>query len=61
MLVSLKGGELMKKTVSLLLTVMLCVLLIGCSNQNAAEGTPVQINYDAATVSYLGPEGTYVQ
>ena len=51
----------MKKTVSLLLAVMLCVLLIGCSDQNVAEGTPVQINYDAATVSYLGPEGTYTQ
>ena len=61
MLLLLKGGELMKKTVSLLLAVMLCVLQIGCSNQNAAEGTPVQINYDATTVSYLGPEGTYTQ
>ena len=61
MLLSLKGGELMKKTVSLLLAFMLCVSLIGCSDQNVAEGTPVQINYDAATVSYLGPEGTYTQ
>ena len=51
----------MKKTVSLLLAFMLCVSLIGCSNQKAAEGTPVQIDYDAATVSYLGPEGTYTQ
>ena len=51
----------MKKTVSLLLAFMLCISLMGCSNQKAAEGTPVQIDYDAATVSYLGPEGTYTQ
>ena len=51
----------MKKTVSVLLAFMLCVSLIGCSNQNAAKGTPVQIDCDAATVSYLGPEGTYTQ
>ena len=51
----------MKKTVSLLLAFMLCISLIGCSNQKAAEGTPVLIDYDAATVSYLGPEGTYTQ
>lgn len=51
----------MKKTVAVLLALMLCVSLIGCSNQKAAEGTPVQIDYDNATVSYLGPEGTYTQ
>ena len=51
----------MKKTVSLLLAFMLCISLIGCSNQKAVQGTPVQIDYDAATVSYLGPEGTYTQ
>jgi len=61
MLLSLKGGELMKKTVSLLLVFMLCVSVIGCSNQKAPESTPVQIDYGAATVSYLGPEGTYTQ
>ena len=51
----------MKKTVSVLLAFVLCVSLIGCSNQKAAKGTPVQIDYDNATVSYLGPEGTYTQ
>lgn len=51
----------MKKTVSILLVFMLCVSLIGCSNQKAPESTPVQIDYGAATVSYLGPEGTYTQ
>ena len=51
----------MKKTVSILLMFMLCVSLIGCSNQKAPESTPVQIDYGAATVSYLGPEGTYTQ
>ena len=61
MLQSHKGGELMKKTVSVLLAFMLCVSLIGCSKQNGEEGTPVQIDYEAATVSFLGPEGTYTQ
>ena len=51
----------MKKTVSILLVFMLCVSLIGCSNQKAPESTSVQIDYGTATVSYLGPEGTYTQ
>ena len=61
MLLFIYGGELMKKTVSLLLAFILCASLIGCSNQNVTNVTPVQIDYDAATVSYLGPEGTYTQ
>ena len=51
----------MKKTVSVLLAFLLCVSLFGCSKQKAEEVIPVNIDYDAATVSYLGPEGTYTQ
>ena len=51
MLLLIYGGELMKKTVSLLLAFILCASLIGCSNQNVTNVTPVQIDYDAATVS----------
>lgn len=51
----------MKRTFSVLLAFMLCVSLFGCSNQKAAENTPVKIDYDSATVSFLGPEGTYTQ
>ena len=51
----------MKKTFSVLLAFMLCVSLFGCSNQKMAENTPVKIDYDSATVSFLGPEGTYTQ
>ena len=40
------------------------VALSGCSanpaNEEAAQ-TPVSIDYDAAVVSYLGPEGTYTE
>ncbi len=51
----------MKRTFSVLLAFMLCISLFGCSNQKAAENTPVKIDYDSATVSFLGPEGTYTQ
>ena len=51
----------MKRTFSVLLAFMLCVSLFGCSNQKAAENSPVKIDYDSATVSFLGPEGTYTQ
>ena len=51
----------MKKAISLLLALLMCAVLFGCVNQKAEESTPVQIAYDTATVSYLGPEGTYTQ
>ncbi|MBO5495065.1 MAG: hypothetical protein J5964_05025 [Eubacterium sp.] len=51
----------MKRTFSVLLAFMLCIWLFGCSNQKTAENTPVKIDYDSATVSFLGPEGTYTQ
>ena len=51
----------MKKTISVLLAVLLIASLVGCSNQKAAEEVAVEIRYDAAKVSYLGPEGTYTQ
>ena len=50
----------MKKSVSLLLAIILCLSFVGCAGAKY-ESVPVQIDYDAAVVSYLGPEGTYTQ
>ena len=50
----------MKKPLSLFLALILCVAMMGCANTNQ-PAVPLQINYDSATVSYLGPEGTYTQ
>ena len=50
----------MKKQRFPLLSVVLCLLLTGCTNP-AEPVVPVQIAYDSALVSYLGPEGTYTQ
>lgn len=50
----------MKKQLSLFLALLLCVLMAGCTNAVSSD-VPVQIDYDTAVVSYLGPEGTYTQ
>ena len=50
----------MKKQLSLLLALILCFVLVGCVHTKQPEGS-VQIDYDSAIVSYLGPEGTYTQ
>lgn len=44
----------------IVLALALCVLLSACAGK-AADTIPVQIDRDAAVVSYLGPEGTYTQ
>lgn len=48
---------------ALLLVLLLCLSLAGCANSQTAPGDtiPVQIDKASATVSYLGPEGTYTQ
>ena len=48
---------------ALLLALLLCLSLAGCANSQTAPGAtiPVQIDKASATVSYLGPEGTYTQ
>ena len=53
----------MKKQITILLALVLCVSLFGCAGkQNPPDTlTPVQIDAASATVSYLGPEGTYTQ
>ena len=50
----------MKKQLPLLLALILCVSMAGCANADQ-PAVPVQIDYDSAIVSYLGPEGTYTQ
>lgn len=53
------------RAAALLLALLLCLSLAGCAKpQPAAEDPiliPVQIDRASATVSYLGPEGTYTQ
>ena len=44
----------------ILLAAVLCLFSAGCGG-SAPEPIPVQISYDSAAVSYLGPEGTYTQ
>ena len=50
----------MKKQISLILALVICVFSAGCGSAPQAA-TEVQIEYDSALVSYLGPEGTYTQ
>ena len=50
----------MKRRISLFLTLILCFLAAGCGKVSQ-PAVPVQIDYDSAVVSYLGPEGTYTQ
>ena len=55
----------LKKYICLLISIM-CLILAGCSGQQAESGQPEeaaaeQISYEDAKVSYLGPEGTYTQ
>ena len=50
----------MKKLLSILLVLLLCLSMAGCAKTPQAT-VPVQIDYDSAIVSYLGPEGTYTQ
>ena len=50
-----------KKSKSILSVLTLCLILAACGGRPAAETMPVQIDYDSAVVSYLGPEGTYTQ
>lgn len=50
----------LRKTFVLLLAALLCVSFAGC-RAPARDAVPVSIDYDAAVVSYLGPEGTYTQ
>lgn len=48
-----------QKSLLVLLVLSLC-FAAGCASP-AREGLPAAIDYDAAVVSYLGPEGTYTQ
>ncbi len=50
----------LRKTFVLILAALLCVSFAGC-RAPARDAVPVSIDYDAAVVSYLGPEGTYTQ
>ena len=56
------SGKAKKRTSALLMALVLC-LLAGCAAPPADQGTPTPVNIDkaSATVSYLGPEGTYTQ
>ena len=50
----------MRKTISVLLLFILCSSLAGCGGSEQPS-LPVEISYETAVVSYLGPEGTYTQ
>ena len=50
----------MKKYCCLFLTLLLGISIFGCKGSQG-EAIPVQISYETAIVSYLGPEGTYTQ
>ena len=49
----------MRKTL-LLIAFALCLTAAGCA-QAEQKTVPVEIDYESAVVSYLGPEGTYTQ
>ncbi len=54
----------MKNSFSFLCASILGILLIGCINKNVMAETQTAadpIPYESASVSYLGPEGTYTQ
>ncbi len=42
------------------MTFILCVSISGCAD-STQDPIPVEISYDSAVVSFLGPEGTYTQ
>ena len=50
----------MKKYCCLLLALLISISCFGCKSSRT-ESSPVQISYETAVVSYLGPEGTYTQ
>lgn len=52
--------EMKRRLISIIITVLLLLCAVGC-NKPASAGTAYAIDYDNATVSYLGPEGTYTQ
>lgn len=52
-----------RRAALLFFAVLLCLSLAGCANSRSAPDDliPAQIDRASATVSYLGPEGTYTQ
>ena len=54
----------MKKLLTFLLPLLLCLSAVGCAEtprSEASEPPAAQVSYASAVVSYLGPEGTYTQ
>lgn len=53
----------MKRTLSILLTLVLCLSVAACAGSETAapQRMSAQVSYETARVSYLGPEGTYTQ
>ena len=54
----------MKKLLTFLLPLLLCLSAVGCAEtprSEASEPPSAQVSYASAVVSYLGPEGTYTQ
>ena len=50
------------KLFAVLLAIVIFLFAVGCqSGTNNTDAVSVQIAYESATVSYLGPEGTYTQ
>ena len=50
-----------RKWPALLLALALCLSFAGCGGAGKTDTVPVRIDNASATVSYLGPEGTYTQ
>ena len=55
-----KAGIPLRKALSLFIALLLFISVAGCGASGQPE-VAVQISYDTAVVSYLGPEGTYTQ
>ena len=51
----------MRKTISLLLALLICLSLFGCGASPESSAAAEPVSYAGSRVSYLGPEGTYTQ
>ena len=52
---------MMKKLISTTICFAIAAGIAGCNNVTDLKGNETKASYSEATISYLGPEGTYTQ